>query len=312
MVTVVSLLGGLLGPAQLVPEGSRTVVFQRIYEVFLVLGTIVGVVVIAYMLVKAYRYRESAAKGSEEDRPELGELPTGGGGGRKLFLSFSLSAIIVVSLISWTYFTLLYVENPDPVEGEEPMEIEVTGHQFFWEFEYPNGHTTQGELVVPEDREIRLVVTASDVFHNFGIPELRAKTDAIPGQETETWFLAEETGTYQANCYELCGNGHSHMTATVQVVEQDEFQSWYANTSADGSSESVESVSNDTDDEAVNETENDTQRNPVVVHQALRPAAVDEPTATTDGAGDGIQHLVAPTPDQTMLAVDDDAPSGVS
>jgi len=231
MVTVDTLVGGVVAALQLVPEGSRTVVFARIYRVFLVLGTLVGVVVIAYMVWKAYKYRASAERGSAEGRPELGELPSGGGGGRKLFLSFSLSAIIVVSLITWTYFTLLNVENPEPVQDEEPMEVRVIGHQFYWEFVYPNGHSVQGDLRVPEDRRIRLVVTASDVFHNFGIPELRAKTDAIPGQNTSTWFVAEETGTYQANCYELCGGGHSHMTAQVHVLSEGEFQEWYANTS---------------------------------------------------------------------------------
>jgi cytochrome c oxidase subunit 2 len=243
MVPVVNLLGGALGPAQIVPDGTRAEVFQRIYEVFLLLGTIIGVIVLAYMLRKAYKYRESAGKGSDLDRPELGELPTGGGGGRKLFLSFSLSAIVVVSLISWTYFTLLYVENPDPVQDEEPMEIKVIGHQFFWEFVYPNGESINGTLRVPEDRQIRLVVTSSDVFHNFGIPELRAKSDAIPGQETETWFRADETGTYQANCYELCGRAHSHMTATVKVMGSDEFQDWYATTN-----------------ETTNDTENETNQ----------------------------------------------------
>ncbi|WP_227133538.1 cytochrome c oxidase subunit II [Halorubellus salinus] len=228
MVTLDTFVGAVVGPAQLVPEGSRAVVFRRIYEVFLVLGTAVGVIVIAYMLWKAWKYRASADHGDDADRPQLGELPSGGGGGRKLFLSFSLSAIVVVSLISWTYLTLLYVENPEPVQDEEePLTVRVVGHSFFWEFVYPNGESVNDQLVVPEDRHVRLVVTSEDVFHNFGIPELRAKSDAIPGQETNTWLLAEETGTYQANCYELCGPGHSHMTATVQVVSQSEFQSWY-------------------------------------------------------------------------------------
>jgi len=235
MAPFVNLLAELFVPGQIVPEGSRSVVFQQIYGVFLVLGTIVGIVVTVYMVWKAWKYRAGAEHGDDDGRPELGELPSGGGGGRKLFLSFSLSAVIVVSLISWTYFTLLYVENPEPVQDEEPMTVEVTGHQFFWEFVYPNGHSTQGELVVPEDRRIRLEVTSADVFHNFGIPELRAKADAIPGQRTSTWFLAEETGTYQANCYELCGRGHSDMNAQVVIMENGEFYDWYESEATDES-----------------------------------------------------------------------------
>ena len=218
--------------AQVVPRGTRSYVFEQIYTVFLVLGTIVGIVVTAYMLQKAYKYRASRGAGADEsDRPEVGELPQGSGGGRKLFVSFALSAIVVISLISWTYFTLLYVENPDNgADGEEPLEVEVVGHQFYWEFVYPNGHSERGTLRVPEDRRVQLQVTSDDVFHNFGIPELRAKGDAIPGERTSTWFLASTPGTYEAHCYELCGTGHSYMDATVEVMRQDQYQEWYADT----------------------------------------------------------------------------------
>jgi len=226
-----------------VPRGARSEIFDQIYIVFLVLGTVVGIVVIAYMLHKAYKYRASA-RGTDDgaDRPEVGEIPSGGGGGRKLFVSFALSAIIVVSLITWTYFTLLYVEDPEPSADEEPLEVRVVGHQFYWEFVYPNGHSEPGTLRVPEDRRIRLTVTSEDVFHNFGVPELRAKADAIPGQETTTWFVAEETGTYQANCYELCGSGHSYMSASVRVMEPGDYREWYANTTTDETNASASAV----------------------------------------------------------------------
>lgn len=229
----VALQGGL------VPRGTRVEVFQRIYDVFLLLGIVVGVVVIGYMLWNAYRYREGGAhaEAGDGDRPQLGEVPTGGGKGGKLFLSFALSAVIVISLVLWTYGTLLFVEaspGPDGPSAEgDPVEVTVIGHQYYWEFVYPNGYSTRGSGVmrVPADREIELRVTSADVFHNFGIPEQKVKSDAIPGQETTTWFIADETGNYTANCYELCGSGHSYMTGTVMVMEPDEYEAWYANTS---------------------------------------------------------------------------------
>ncbi|SEL72351.1 cytochrome c oxidase subunit II [Haloferax larsenii] len=220
----------------LVPRGSRIIVFESIFEVFLLLGTLVGVVVIGYMLYNAYKYRSGAAKGDKEveDRPVLGELPTGSGGGRKLATSFFMSMIIVVSLISWTYLTLLYVEEGP--SADDSLDIEAEGYQFGWRFTYPNGHTTDGVLRIPAEQPVRLQVTSADVFHNFGIPELRVKTDAIPGQETETWFVANETGTYTAQCYELCGAGHSYMSAEVIVMPPDEYEEWYEST-GNGSSE---------------------------------------------------------------------------
>jgi len=224
-------------------------VFSQIYLVFLILGTLVGIVVIGYMCYLAYEYRDTGdsddadGEGDGIDRPTLGELPAGSGGGRKLFTSLFLSAIIVISLILWTYGSLLFVEGA-PAQGSEDFEVQVTGYQFGWEFEYPNGHTTDGVLRVPQGERIDLVVTTRDVWHNFGIPEFRVKTDAIPGQETDAWFVADESGTYQAVCYELCGAGHSAMNADVIVMEPREFEQWYANTSGSGSGTSTNASAN--------------------------------------------------------------------
>jgi cytochrome c oxidase subunit 2 len=207
--------------------------------------------VLAYMLYNVRKYRDGNGKTKDVEvgRPELGELPSGSGGGKKLFVSFFFSAIIVVSLIGWTYGTLDYYEDgPTESETQEALEVEVTGYQFGWQFTYPNGHTNS-TLVIPEDRPIRLTVTSDDVFHNFGIPEYRIKTDAIPGQTTEAWFVAEDTGQFEAQCYELCGEGHSYMTADVVVVEQSTYQNWYDNRSAENETESDGSGESETSDD---------------------------------------------------------------
>jgi len=231
---------------------SQVDVFGDLYLAFVVLGTLVGTIVISYTVYNAYKYRvdDSQSDGeydvNVEDfddepkdgekavaRPKLGELPTGTGkgGGKKLFLSFSLSAILVLGLIIYSYSLLLYVEG-SPLNGEDAenaLEVDVVGYQFGWEYTYPNGHTTD-TLQVPEDRVVALNVTSRDVFHNWGAPELRAKTDAIPGQTTSTWFEADETGEYQAVCYELCGRGHSNMRGDIIVMESQEYQDWYNGT----------------------------------------------------------------------------------
>ena len=216
-------------------------VFNSIFEVFLILGTAVGIVVVCYTMYHALKYRESSADDADPyadvvERPQLGELPTGGKGGRKVFYSFGISAIIVISLIAWTYTTLLYVENgpDDAAENINSLEIDVEGFRFGWSFTYPNGHETS-RLVVPQDRVIRLRVTSTDVFHNFGIPELRVKTDAIPGQTTDVWFTAPEVRNYTAQCYELCGSGHSVMVAPVEVVSKDDYREWYSSTNGTSS-----------------------------------------------------------------------------
>lgn len=206
-------------------------VFEEIYLVFLVLGVIVGVVVISYMLYNAWRYRAGA--GHElEDPPTLGELPVGEGGGKKLAVSFGLSALIVLSLIVWSYSAVIYVETGP--QAEDNMEIDIEASQFNWEFTYENGESTIDELYIPEDQLVRLEVTSRhepiedlDVWHTFGATELRIKADAIPGQYATEWVVADEQGTYRVECYELCGPGHSDMTGEIIVVDQDDFDDWY-------------------------------------------------------------------------------------
>jgi cytochrome c oxidase subunit 2 len=232
-------------------------VFNSIFEVFLVLGTAVGVVVVTYTLYHAVKYRETAGEDPYADkvtRPTMGEMPTGGVGGRKVFYSFGISAVIVVSLVGWTYLELSYIEQGPEIEGEEDIEITVEGYRFGWTFIYPNGYESS-TLQVPRNRIVRLDVTSRDVFHNFGIPELRVKTDAIPGQTTSTWFTASETAEYEAICYELCGSGHSQMTAPVQVMPQDEYQTWYENTTSDNST-----ANGTSDNSTMNASATDTAR----------------------------------------------------
>ncbi len=238
--------------------GTQVQLFEEIFLVFLALGTIVGIVVVSYTLYNAYKYRDRGEETGEYDRPVLGELPTGEGGGRKLFLSFFLSAVIVISLVAWTYGALLYVEAGPSEQGtDENLDVDVVGFQFGWEFEYPNGHTETNELRVPADRVVTLTITSTDVWHNFGIPDLRVKADAIPGQTSETWFLAEEPGEHVAWCFELCGVGHSDMVADVIVMEPDEFEEWYEDPEAYENDEEADEDDVEEGEEAADEAADD-------------------------------------------------------
>lgn len=250
-------------------------VFETVYLVFLILGTLVGIVVVGYTLSKAWRYRDDGERDDDEDaasgkkvvRPTLGEVPTGSGGGRKLFVSFGISAVIVLSLIVWTYSALLFVDDtPDQIR-EDAIEIDVVGEQFAWTYTYPNGHTTT-TLRIPKGQPIRLNVTSSDVWHAFGIKEFRVKTDAIPGQTTTAWFTAEQTGNFTAVCYELCGAGHSAMRGDVIVMEPDEYQDWYESTDEE-SSQSIEDPADATTGGAVADPTSDP-----VSESVAAPAAV--------------------------------------
>jgi len=216
-------------------------VFWELFTVFAGLGTVVGVIVVAYMLYNVYKYREGSGEGEDED-VVVGEIQSGKGKTKtkKLAISLSLSALIVIALVVYAYTALLYVEAGPDVEENSEMTVEVEGFQFGWGFEYPNGYETSGELRVPKDTVVRLNVTSRDVWHNFGITELKVKSDAIPGKTTQTWVSANETGTYMIECFELCGAAHSQMVADLVVMEQDEFDEWYEQKSQEVSEQEEE------------------------------------------------------------------------
>jgi cytochrome c oxidase subunit 2 len=237
--TALSLLGHAT-PAQV---RSPADVFDSLFLVFVTLGTIVGVIVISYTLYNAYKYRSEDGdreggydieeSGPDEDadvaRPQLGEIPTGSGkgGGKKLFLSFGISAFIVLGLIIYGYMLLLHVEG-EPQNHEDAIEIDVQGYQFGWDYTYPNGETAS-TLRVPAGEVIKFNITSADVMHNFRIQGLGASGDAIPGQTTESWISPDldEVGEYKAKCLELCGAGHSNMIGDVYVMEPGEYEEWY-------------------------------------------------------------------------------------
>ncbi len=84
------------------------------------------------------------------------------------------------------------------------------------------------ELVVPVNKKIRIVTTANDVIHAWGVPAFGVKQDAIPGFVRDTWFKAEKTGIYRGNCYELCGKEHAFMPIVVNVVSDADYAKWVA------------------------------------------------------------------------------------
>jgi cytochrome c oxidase subunit 2 len=81
-------------------------------------------------------------------------------------------------------------------------------------------------LVVPVHKKIRIITTASDVIHAWGVPAFAVKQDAIPGFVRDTWFRAEQIGVYRGNCYELCGKEHAFMPIVVRVVSQADYLRW--------------------------------------------------------------------------------------
>lgn len=110
---------------------------------------------------------------------------------------------------------------------ENAMEVKVTAYQWYFEFEYEDGTTTDS-LVMPHNQPVVLRMTSEDVIHNFGLPAYRVKEDVMPGRITYIYLNPVDLKDTFVQCAEFCGNDHSVMTTPVRVVPQEEFDAWLA------------------------------------------------------------------------------------
>jgi cytochrome c oxidase subunit 2 len=117
--------------------------------------------------------------------------------------------------------------------GPEVLQVEVIGHQWWWEFRYPQlGITTAGDLVVPMGRTVNLEMTTKDVLHAFWVPAFAGKRDVFPNRYSNLWFKAEVTGDFPGTCTEYCGDQHGRMAYRIISKDAAEFDTWAANFNA--------------------------------------------------------------------------------
>ena len=149
-------------------------------------------------------------------------------------------AIPSIKLLSHQY-------SPPPAD----VTIKVTGHQWYWSYEYPDNGVTfdptrqanqrartdndgppllavDERIVIPEGKVVKFLVTADDVIHSFAVPAFWIKQDANPGQIHETWVKVDRPGVYFGQCSELCGARHGFMPIGVEVVPAAQFAQWIA------------------------------------------------------------------------------------
>jgi cytochrome c oxidase subunit II len=161
--------------------------------------------------------------------------------------------VLILIAIAIPSFRLLYFQREIP---KADMTLKITGNQWNWTYDYPdNGAISltafvkqradlkEGEpylltadtpVVVPVDKIVRIIVTASDVIHSWAMPAFGVKIDAVPGRLNEDWFKAEKVGTFYGQCSELCGKDHAFMPIMVQVVPEADFTAWAAKAKSAG------------------------------------------------------------------------------
>jgi cytochrome c oxidase subunit 2 len=133
---------------------------------------------------------------------------------------------LILAMIAVPTVKAIFKENETP-KGGDVLTVEVIGHQWWWEFRYPELKlTTANELHVPVGRTVSLKMGAYDVVHSFWLPQFAGKRDVFPNRETRLWFTAETPGEYSGQCAEFCGIQHGRMAFRVEVQEPAAFQAW--------------------------------------------------------------------------------------
>lgn len=212
-----------------------------IHEVLLWVSVVICIIVFGAMFYSIFAFRRSkGAKAADFHESTAVEVAW-------TIVPF----IIVVGLaVAATGEVIAQKDTSNPY-----LTVKATGYQWKWGYEYLNGEgeginflsnlsTTHAQingqepknvtylmevdnpLVVPVNKKIRVVVTANDVIHAWGVPSFGVKQDAIPGFVRDTWFRADRVGTFRGQCYELCGKDHAFMPIVVDVKSEADYKAW--------------------------------------------------------------------------------------
>ena len=131
--------------------------------------------------------------------------------------------LIVVFLF---VLTLRGMNRADPPPAPSP-DLVVTGHQFWWEAQYPaSGAVTANEIHIPIGTPLSVRLDSKDVLHEFWVPELARKMTTVPGQPNHIWLQADKPGVYIGTCSEFCGIQHAWMRILVVAEEPSKFEQW--------------------------------------------------------------------------------------
>ncbi|MSO65578.1 MAG: cytochrome c oxidase subunit II [Alphaproteobacteria bacterium] len=218
-------------PASLVMEE-----IVRFHNQLLVLITVIALFVLVLMAYTMIRFRASR-----------NPTPTKTTHNTLVEVVWTVIPIFILVVMAVPSFRLLYYMDRT---ADPEMTFKAIGHQWYWSYEYPDQGgftfdaviveeknlkqsqlrllTTDNEIVLPANTNIRLLVTADDVLHSWAVPSFGVKIDAVPGRVNEGWVRITQPGMYYGMCSELCGQRHGFMPIMVRAVPKQEFEQWAA------------------------------------------------------------------------------------
>ena len=185
---------------------------DSLYWFLTVVSAVMTVIIFAGVIVFAWKYRRKP-----------GVKPTQIEGSTKLELTWSIVPFLIMLVMFWWGAKIFFSAQAPP---KNAMEVFVTGKQWMWKIQYPDGTREINELHVPVGQPVKLTMASEDVIHSFSIPAFRVRHDVVPGHYNSLWFTATKPGRYHLFCTEYCGNQHAGMGGWVDVMEAREYNNW--------------------------------------------------------------------------------------
>ena len=231
---------GYAEPGQIGMEPAVTPIADYMHwfhnDLLLPVITVISLFVAGLLLFIIYRFNEKA-----------NPVPSTTTHHTALEIAWTIIPVLILFVIAIPSMKLLTDELVVP---KSDFTIKVTGHQWFWSYEYPkdqNGGfsfdsylvkdedlkpgmirllSVDNGAVVPVGKTVHILMTSSDVIHSFTVPSFGVRIDAVPGRLNESWFKAEKEGTYYGQCSKICGQDHAYMPIAVKVVSEVEYAKW--------------------------------------------------------------------------------------
>ncbi len=229
ILTVVTIVGGLTvlqPPDPITEQGNNT---YLLYQFVLWISLAVYLLVSNALIFAVFRYKRRAGDGMPEQIH----------GSTVLELTWTIIPVIILVAL-FVPSTLLVLDLKTPPDDEDVfLTVEAVGHQWWWEFIYPDGTRVQQTppdydnlvppaLVVPTDKVVVVKIRSTDVIHSFYVPQTLYKVHAVPGTITQLHFNVEDEGVYYGQCYQFCGLRHSDMLFVLDARTEEDYEDWLA------------------------------------------------------------------------------------
>lgn len=205
------------------PMGPIAREIQPVYWILFGAAVVVLVIVDGGIIYSAIRFRE---------RP--GHVAKQFHGHNMLELTWTVIPTAMVIFFSVISFQRLQFINDTRTDAQ--MTIQAEGRQWSWIYSYPqedrfklrDGTYLVGaeEIHVPASTKVLIELSATDVIHDFFVPAIGGKKDAVPGRKTELWIQADRPGVYKGQCAEFCGNGHADMLIVLYAHDEADYATW--------------------------------------------------------------------------------------